>query len=94
MKIIIQADEGDELTVNAFHLTEASGFVRLLIQSQLHEGEESDWVTLPHHKARELGCALISRLIPIAADSGYHYRRGALGSDFAAELGIQRMDRT
>lgn len=60
MKIIIRADEGDELTVNAHHLSVDCGFVRVQIQNRAHEGGESDWITLPADKARELGCALIA----------------------------------
>jgi hypothetical protein len=60
MKVVIAADDGDELTVNPYQLTECSGFVRVQIQNRAHDSGDEEWITLPSDKARELGCALIA----------------------------------
>ena len=61
MRISVQADEGDEVSVNADFLSVEQDLVTLQIDNTLYDSEiEIETVTLSIGKARELAHALLS----------------------------------
>jgi hypothetical protein len=59
MRIAIQADDGDEVSISADFVSVEQALVTLEIENALYEGTEFDSVTLTIDKARELARALI-----------------------------------
>jgi hypothetical protein len=61
MRIRVQADDGDEVTIKADFISAEQGIVTLEIENALYESAlEIESVTLTLDKARELGNALLS----------------------------------
>ena len=61
MRIAIQADDGDEVSVRADAVSIEQGIVTLEIENLLYDSTiEIESVTLALHKARELADALLS----------------------------------
>ena len=61
MRIAVQADEGDEVSINADFISVEQAIVTLEIENALYNAEiEIEAVTLTIDKARELAQALLS----------------------------------
>ena len=61
MRMVVQADEGDEVSIVADFLSVEQGVVTLEIENTLYKsGPEIEAVTLTIEKARELASALLS----------------------------------
>jgi|307.fasta_scaffold309545_1 hypothetical protein len=61
MAAIIQADDGDELSVHTHQLFEEEMMVRLELNNDSYEDSgEFDWISLTPDQARALGQALIA----------------------------------
>jgi hypothetical protein len=60
MRIAIQADDGDEVSISADFLSVEQAIVTLEIENILYSEVELDSVTLTIDKARELARALVS----------------------------------
>jgi hypothetical protein len=61
MRIVVQADEGDEVSISADFVSIEQGVVTLEIENALYQTEaEIEAVTLTIDKARELAKALLS----------------------------------
>jgi hypothetical protein len=61
MRIAIQADEGDEVSISADFVSAEQAIVTLEIENALYHSEtQIEAVTLPLEKARELAKALLS----------------------------------
>jgi len=79
MRIAIQADDGDEVSIYADLLALEHGLITLEIENQLYsEISEFDSVTLTIGKARELAAALLT----VAQD--LEFVRGTTASKLAA----------
>lgn len=60
MALTVQADDGDELSIQPFQLCDEQILVRLQLQNNAYVGGgDFDWVTLTPEQARELGRALV-----------------------------------
>jgi predicted secreted protein len=61
MRIAIQADEGDEVSISADYISAEQAIVTLEIENAIYNSEiEIEAVTLTIEKARELASALLS----------------------------------
>ena len=74
MRIAIQADDGDEVSVRADAVSIEQGIVTLEIENLLYDSTiEIESVTLTLHKARELADALLSMADSIEFVSMRHH---------------------
>jgi len=74
MALTVQADDGDELSIQPFQLCDEQILVRLQLQNNAHVGGgDFDWVTLTPEQARELGRALVlaaDMIEPVTSPAG------------------------
>lgn len=69
MRVVIGADDGDELTVVSDDVTAAQSIVRLEIHNPYYdEAQGYDWVILSAERARKLAIALLEASEAITSD--------------------------
>jgi hypothetical protein len=61
MSMMIRADDGDELSISAYALSDQQGIVRIELDNRCHSEDPGfDWITLSIAQARDLAHALLA----------------------------------